>query len=487
MALVGGGTQESILPARGGRGRVSGGGQGGAGSGAQPGDRRWELNNVGLLEEQVWTGSRWMATGQVRNPVEGAGDAAGRTQFESERALDEARAREALARAKEALAAAERTGDLTELDRERMRLDELIAENNLRELRARTLYGEIGAERRTLIQEKGAERERQFQMAGTDPFRLAFRSAGFKGPETTPMDLWKERGRKFIEAPLPEASMDMSVAKLESILEAARGTEAPGMGFAGIGMAQGGVIEMERGGDGMFSMKPARKTARLVGEGLHGEGLAAGTAEVQLVEEGPFGIKSVEVVPFMGGGAAGFSLEGFDPIDTQRELSALGGMRDMPFLQSMRLSAGLPRLGHVLTRRMEDRGSADWKRTVAKLGVQWPPKPSPPRMTTGQPPPEFQAWGSAFRLHQGLKEMGLTDSAARKLSRQFGVLPAPHKLAAFTGPNMENLSRNDANLLLGLYNLAGMPPEEFLADVRAATPEAGAFGGRRLGWTGGYL
>ena len=79
--------------------------------------------------------------------------------------------------------------------------------------------------------------------------------------------------------------------------------------FGGFGMAGGGVIETEQT-DGAFSMKPTQptKASWLIGEGKHGEGLAAGTAEVLTVEQGPFGIKSVEVTPLAGAAQGGLNV-----------------------------------------------------------------------------------------------------------------------------------------------------------------------------------
>jgi len=95
-------------------------GGGGGGGGPQVGDARWVTNSVGLLEEQTWTGSRWVATGQVRNPLPDEGDgggAAARTQFESERQLDIAQAEATFKNAQAALQNAQTSRDQLAIQR----------------------------------------------------------------------------------------------------------------------------------------------------------------------------------------------------------------------------------------------------------------------------------------------------------------------------------------------------------------------------------
>lgn len=529
MALEGGGTQESILPARGGGGRVSGGGQDGAGGGRQPGDRRWRLNNVGLLEEQVWTGSRWMATGQVRNPVEGAdGGAAGRIQFESERVLAEARAKEALAQAESALASAERTGDLTELDREKMALDLLIAENDLRALQQRTLYGEIGATKRTLIQEKGLARQAALKAQREDPFMQAAILGGGVMRGTSPAQAFGQELSSFIDQPLPEYSMDMSPKELQGILSVMGGIEAPQA--PAFGMARGGIIEMERDGEnGPFTMRP-RKVSRLIGEGLHREGLAAGTAEVLTVEKGPFGIKSVEVTPLAGGLAQGGWMEGIGGMTAAKQaLSPLFTGMGLPMIPRTEIGGGgirFPFLGgggqpgggpfgpyRSRTDFLSAMGVTPQLVRIGKEGSRFGPKGQVFYNEDGTLRPFTsmgQFRGKGFSMSDvvnlgdlALSQLGTRGKAVGKMPitapeslSAFGaagtpiiepssgiMLPAPHKLAGIWNQITPAQKIN----IYSAYSSAGVYPEILDSILGAATPQAGAFGGRRIGFTGGFM
>ncbi|KKM83299.1 hypothetical protein LCGC14_1310810, partial [marine sediment metagenome] len=90
------------------------------------------------------------------------GTGTGRTQFPSERELQEAQTR--LSNANAALAELEAAGTqpISPFQKAQLELDKIRAENDLKE----AMLGQIGAERRTLIQEKGAERGRQTELAG---------------------------------------------------------------------------------------------------------------------------------------------------------------------------------------------------------------------------------------------------------------------------------------------------------------------------------
>jgi hypothetical protein len=280
--------------------KVGGGGGGGGGAGPQVGDVRWITNSVGLLEEQEWIGSRWLATGQVRNPLPGEDGGGGtpRTQFESERALDIAQA-ERLRQQTElerqnfqaaidaataqfeqdqillgqkhdnALAILEQelvnaTGLQAEQIQANIDLENLRHENDLAELRLTfenqmktQLIGEIGAERRTLIQEKGRAQERQVERAGRDPVRHAFNIRGQQAPSATPEDIFKREQMAFINQPLPNVNLNAPLSQLQSAFSQLQNIQPPAGGFLGLpSLAHGGVIEMARGSDGAFSRVP---------------------------------------------------------------------------------------------------------------------------------------------------------------------------------------------------------------------------------------
>lgn len=180
-----------------------------------------------------------------------------------------------------------------------MNMLEKRLENSRREL----VYSGVMAERGTLIQEKAAT-GRAIMELGPDPFRQAAILGGGVQRGTTPQQTAVGQGQAFMNQPLPEVSMGMDVSQLEQAIAQMQGQGMTQPQFGGFGMAGGGVIEMEHK-DGGFSMKPTTKVSRLIGEGKHGEGLKAGTAEILTIEKGPFSIKSVEVTPLEGGWAYG--------------------------------------------------------------------------------------------------------------------------------------------------------------------------------------
>ena len=218
----------------------------------------------------------------------------------TEQRLDEIRVQEA--------AADERQRRQLQAEREML---EMRLENSRREL----VYSMGMQERGTLIQEK-AETGREIMKLGPDPFRQAAILGGGVQRGTTPQQTAVGQAQAFMKQPLPQASLSMDVGQLEAVLSQMGSMQQPQMGGFGIsspgpfGMSGGGVIEMERGGDGAFSMKP--KMSYLVGEGKHGEGLKAGTAEILTIGGG-----KVEVTPFGGGAYTGLEqsvFQGLSPL-----------------------------------------------------------------------------------------------------------------------------------------------------------------------------
>jgi hypothetical protein len=465
---------------------LHGGRDGGGGAGNQAGDVRWVTNSVGLLEEQAWTGSRWVATGQVRNPLDagGASGAAGRTQFESERALDLAQAERFRAQTENERRQLQADIDATEqrlreivlqeeAADERQRL-QLIAEREMLEMRLENSRRELAfsgimAERQTLIQEKGAERARQTELAGQKPFKFAFSSRGFAEPEVTPFTEFRKAGQAFINEPLPEASLQMDSEKLEKILAAAQELEAPQAPF---GFAEGGIIEMENN-DGAFSMKPANEQTVLVGDGA---GVVPGVTEALTVGVGEDGAFRVKVTPIAGSAQAGL------------DIKTLSGLADLPFLQAMRLSAGLPRLGRILTQRVLKNAPGVFSSLgVKRAGAQFG-RGGPARVTSDILPP-FQAAGRHRSIRGGLRDLGIPFGQAKKLARQFGPLPEPFKIAQFVDYNpqtgrMEGLSPTEEDLLLGLYELSGIGRADFISQVDAATIRGAFNRPQRIGFVG---
>ena len=100
----------------------------------------------------------------------------------------------------------------------------------------------------------------------------------------------------------------------------------------------------------------------------------------------------------------------------------------------------------------------------------------------------FGAVGQPLNTRQGFLELAavnpsFSDADAIELSNRIGFLPAPHKIAR----EYSLLGPTEQSGVISLYELAGFPEADFERIVGAATPTAGAFGGRRIGFTGGWM
>ncbi len=173
----------------------------------------------------------------------------------------------------------------------------LRLDNSMREL----LFGEIGAERRALIAEQGAARRQIGELQGKDPFRQANLLGGQAQRGRTPAAKFGQQLQSFVNQPLPQANLQAPIAQLQAQLTGAQ--QGPQLPQApNIGLAQGGVIEMGRGSDGAFSMKPR---SFLVGEGA---GIIPGITEVLTIQGG-----KVTVSPLMGGFQDGGTVDTLAP------------------------------------------------------------------------------------------------------------------------------------------------------------------------------
>ena len=402
-----------------------------------------------------------------------------------------------------------------------MRMLEKRLDNDKRTL----LYGEIGAATRTVFQAQEAERGRQQEMAGEDALRFMATLRGRGTTGRTPADIFKQQGAAFVNQPLPQFSIEDPIPMLEAGLQGLQKMAVAGAPQGLIpGMAQGGIIEMERGGDGAFSMRP--KQSFLVGE--------AGP-EVLTVGDG-----KVEVTPFGGGAQGGLSFN-FSDLD-------LGGLPDL--LESLRRSRGLGGFlaqpgfgGETLSVRdvLLPHQAAALGAFQRPVGSLFQARPSggdptgavftmdPSGMRRGITPsaagafdlketqyllpgqmariergadirdPSFQmplpsyegafgALGQPLNVRQGMLELAAVNPSfsrqdAINLSNMIGFLPAPHKIAR----EFSLLDPTEQQGVLSLYELAGFPEASFEGIIGAATPRAGAFGGRRIGFTGGFV
>ena len=455
-----------------------------------------------------------------------------------------------LAWAKEEFAKAQAAEDRRAMEyaQLQMRMMEKRLENDKRTL----LYGEIGAATRTVFQAQEAERGRQQEMAGEDPFRFTatLRGRGTTGP--TPTDIFKQQGAAFANQPLPQFSIEDSIPVLEAGL---RGLEK--MAITGApqglipGLAEGGiiegpfglspsslnppVIEMERGGDGAFSMRPTRRESYLVGDAA---GVIPGVTETLTVEKGPFGIKSVEVTPLAGVAQGGLNIPGLDfggfpdLLESLRRSRGLGGFLAQPGFggetlsvrdvllhgQASALGAFQRAPGTLLQAKREGRAhgpvfvvdesgqlrgftSADvFRRSGFDFGdVQQITAGQLGRFERGEniyggpftlPLPNYEGafgtLGQPLETRRGFLELAAVNpnfsrQDAIDLSNRIGFLPAPHKIAR----DFPLLDPAEQQGILSLYELAGFPTASFQRIIGAATPRAGAFGGRRIGFVGG--
>lgn len=481
----------------------------------------WNIGGEFFTQEEV---DALIATGRFPEEPSGAGAAyhppawrPGELELEqqqlqadiaaTEQRLEEIRMQEEAADARQ-LRALEAEREMLE-----MRLD-----NSRREL----LYGEIGATKRTLIQEKGQARQLAAQLQGKDPFRQAAVLSGGVMRGTSPAQAFGTELQSFINQPLPQASMDMTTQEMEGILTAMQGIQAPAA--PGFGMAKGGIIEMERGGDGAFSMRPTHRESYLVGDAA---GIIPGVTETLTVEKGPFGIKSVEVTPLVGAGADGFRLNPPSQpefLSMQQALAPLYADMELPFVpraMGRHKSINFP----FLWGKSGDYGPfSNRAEFLSGMGVD------PQLVMAAQPFGRF-AKGTIFYREGGelrpipsmehfkgmgfdlgdvvqlgglaLSKMGTPGRALTQFPvvppgslSGFGavgtpiiepttgiILPAPHKIAGIWNQLTDAQKTN----ILSAYAMAGIQPDILEGIVGRATPQAGAFGGRRIGFTGGVL
>ena len=394
----------------------------------------------------------------------------------------------------------EATGDvpMSPYEKEMLAWQKEKAKNDLREARQRMLYGEIGATKRTLIQEKGQARQLAASFQGKDPFRQQAVLSGGVMRGTSPAQAFGKELQGFIDQPLPEASMDMSPQELEGILAASQGLPgAPTQPT--FGLADGGVIDMEQGGDGAFSMK----RSFLVGE----KG-----PEVMTVGDG-----QVEVTPlggaFADGGTAYLDQQG-GLLGARQALAPLfQGYGGVPRLQ--RQAPGAPMtlpFGPLYNQQFGNRADL-----MSSLGIS-------PQLVHYGGTIYYNEDGTLrpFTSMESMKKgMGFRPSQAVNVGREafsslgtkgkplhslgtvppetpggaFGavgrpivepstgiILPAIHKIAGIW-----NQLRPDQKVnIISAYGMAGIDYETGMAPIlEAATPQAGAFG-RRIGFTGGF-
>lgn len=420
----------------------------------------------------------------------GGGGGSGAVQFASERALDEAQAR--LANANAALAELEARGQVPmsdfqrgqlDIQKQQLELQRLQAENDVREF----LFGQAAETGRTIMGLKSQERERQTELAGRDPFRFAGTLRGRAVTGRTPFDIFKGQGAEFINSPTPWPNMSMSIPQLESVIQQQQGITAP-LGPIG-GFAKGGVIDMEKGDDGAFSMRP--KMSFLVGE----EG-----PEVLTVGGG-----KIEVNPLMGTAQGGMEIPDFggftellkylrgtrgvhQPVGPgdillRGQAQRLGAFQVAPgslvkgpgfatvfLVDEMGRLRGLNQAAYGSFRDQPIR-----ELPFAQLG-RIPRGPNITQPGFQMPAPNYESYGmraaplSTLGGYMDIANIDATDAftpqVAREYAQQIGFLPSPRLIAR----EWQYLDPKEQQGLLSMYGMANVSEESFLEEVRRAMP-----------------
>lgn len=299
----------NLFPSGGGGGGTGGGGGGGGYATPQwrPGERELEERGLDIQQQQV---------------VQDRQNLLDQLQIQHDQALQLAgvqhqQALEILNRQLEHAGELQKAQIQAQIDLENLRHD-----NNIKELQIRLdaeqkniIYSEYGATKRTLIEQKGAM-ERDILQLGPDP---AAQAAGLHAQVTrgiTPQTMAVGRAQAFIDQPIPQMTMDMPIPQMQGVLAGMGGTQPPmfaGPGMsAPIGMARGGVIEMEKGKDGKYSMEGGQEQTILVGDGA---GIIPGVTEALT-----FGKGKLTVTPIVGMAQQGWGTHtGWTPPGTSTE------------------------------------------------------------------------------------------------------------------------------------------------------------------------
>ena len=168
-----------------------------------------------------------------------------------------------------------------------------------------TAIGEIGDLAVEAGRIKQQARDLRAQVLGTDQFRAAAFAAGGPTMGTTPV-------AAFRNELLPAATSRTPTIDYAAALPALRRQQRNLTRFVGEGLpqapvigglAEGGVIDMKKRPNGKFaavSGAGAQGFSVLLGEGLNGEGLEMGTAEIMTVKD-----DKITITPFAGGAAQG--------------------------------------------------------------------------------------------------------------------------------------------------------------------------------------
>ncbi len=149
-------------------------------------------------------------------------------------------------------------------------------------------------------------------------------------------------------------------------------------------------------------------------------------------------------------------------------LKAITDLANLPFLQKLRLEAGLPATGPL----GED--------AFSRLGVL-PPGVNQPA-TTGS-----FATRNPLTLLSALTELGVPQAQAQQISDQFGPFVSPFKSASTLGLGLSNLLPQERTGFNSLFGLLGFTPEDVNFQIQEATPTGRFENPFRIGFTGTRL
>jgi len=258
------------------------------------------------------------------------------------------------------------------------------------------------------------------------------------GPSATPYDQFKMGITRRNQSPMPTVDPNASIPELNSALQKLAQLQAPDQNISPfLGMAEGGTLNP-------MNLQP-RGLATLVGEGVNGEGLANGTAEIAISR--PDG--SVEIVPLAKRGATG------------TDLPNLGGFPSL--FQSLRNRLGI-------TEPMVPNPSSQTKSLLGVLDT--------PGTGAGYNPTGWQAGGTPLDIFggysQALAQQGISDKRAwamtDPINRAIGFLPAPHRIPLQW---WNALAPTEQSAVMSAYRMAGISEKDLL-DIMGRTQLAGS-------------
>ncbi|KKL04056.1 hypothetical protein LCGC14_2619890, partial [marine sediment metagenome] len=329
-----------------------------------------------------------------------------------------------------------------------------------------------------------------------NPFRFAAVAGGIMPFGVTPHEGLRTQLQQFASASAPQLAQDAGMAQIDAAIAGLQGAQQPPQAPPMFGMAEGGVIEMRKGSDGSYEMAPSPYKAYLVGEGRHGEGITAGTAEVIIPTS-----RGITVIPLAGGMQAGGTIGfPFEPIkyDVETMMPALAtsgifgslGLGGIPTRTGFTAGGesvtgnfgALSRLG-IQPRFVRDLESGKIFRTEGGTR-QWVSNPqamagiNPADIMAGLPSEIARFAPTLGTPLSTLPQQQIPTTQPSAFTRRpvpiiepttGTLLPAPFMVASqlnkllLTNPNA-------FNLLLSAYDAAGEPAMSVLSTMQAALP-----------------